>query len=315
VKKTQIIWTVRVAIVAVLGFVWLAAQGISAGIADQTEGETRFITGEAATVEAMRFMKIAGWSVTEKPATRFVPAHTGHPDVWEIKVNKHLVEVDAKTGKVRLAIEFGPVAQKRPGIPYITEKAAQQAAAGYLSKLGVDLGGARLEETRLDTYWSQKDAKKWTVVYARVYKGYPFKYDSVQASIDPVDATLISFSQIYPSPLPEMTKVKVKPRKAEAKAREHMAQIDAPLGKMIEEPELRIVQPDTYWEPRPRGENPKKSSISRLAWVMRFDEPWEITEVWVDAANGRVVGGFKGGMPKEMKEAMENRLKEGNRSR
>jgi len=69
-----------------------------------------------------------------------------------------------------------------------------------------------------------------------------------------------------------------------------MAKLVSPTGKLLSAV-LEIVQPNYAWEYIEAGALPPKPTCSRLAWVLQFDAPWEVTELWVDVETEAVLGG------------------------
>jgi len=256
-------------------------------------------TADQATKRALTFFRDVGWVVSadDPPKTEF-PANERFDNAWQVKIGRLEAYVDAGNGTVPYASGAGGYGRKPQRVLAITASDAMNLAEKYLSAAGISLGEFGITRSAYE-----EEADKWTISLHRCYKGYRFHSDFMVMHLLPKDGELDGFGFRFESELPILPDNKLDKDQAYGKAGEYMAQMVAPLGN-LQDAELQIVQPDRKWEYIEAGVRPPKSKKSRLAWVMRFDAPWAITEVWVDAENGDVLGGAESMSPAKGKPAI-----------
>lgn len=246
-----------------------------------------------ASDRAQQFFQSMGWNPSDStPVIR--AAAEPRANALEVQLDSLIAEVDPNTGQVCSAMNIDLVERAvAASVAGISDKEANDSAMRCLNAAGIPLDNARLYSSKLVRLGSDDSLTIWEVKFQRIYNGYAFYADDfIRVTLDPTDGTPSSFGYNFRSPLPDSTYVQVDKTSATGNAKSYLSELGVQAGSAIYT-ELQIVQPNEYWEYVAVGQTPVLPTISRLAWVIAFDGPWDRTEVWVDAVSGRVIGGMK----------------------
>ncbi len=261
---------------------------------------------DQAVSRASKFFTNVGWTANAIPAARAKVEHKGpswSPDRWSVQFEGLSVDVDSANGRVRYASRGDVLSKRTKDIVKITKEYADKQAANYIKAMGLDIRDTRLLTSQAVTHFSQPGGMQWEVRYARIYKGYEFRHDHLSVDLDPLDGSLLGAGSGFDSPPPEDTTVNITKGQAACTARGYLMELGLTAGKVVSReitPSIgkrvpsgpQIVQPwdvYEYWEVRATPPDP--APVSRLAWVIVFDAPWSGTAVFVDAADGDILGG------------------------
>jgi len=265
----------------------LCPPSVQGSIADREDNQ---LSGTTLNIEkAINFGKAMGWNTDGKYEQRFVQ-HGLRSSLLEVHNEDYAVDFDESTGQIRRVSNNRFYRSKHQLRVAIDKNTANKKAIGYLQAAGIPLDNIELYDSRSAQY--SQDSYQWYVRFRRVYDGYPYYFSGILVILNPEDASLIGFGCNLSALKPLSTDVKVDKAAAVECARTYMAE----MGYDISVPtfaELLIVQPDDYWEYIGTGDIAEPQDIAQLAWVLRFNAPWDVTEVWVDAENGNVLGGSR----------------------
>jgi hypothetical protein len=238
---------------------------------------------------AMNFAKAVGWNTGGEDRVRFVSAGLNRKFI-EVQNDNYTVDFDEVTGEIRVATSKSFHRQRHDLSVKISEPEAARLAAQYLKAAGLSLDDAKLKTNKPVPY--ANDTCLWRVTFERMCNGYPYRNDGALVTLNPSDGSLVGFGYHFKSPKPLSTDVKLDKAAAIECARAYMAGLGYDIGELTFA-ELQIVRPDDYWEYIDTGSMAEPQDISQLAWVLRFNAPWDVTEVWVDSANGNILGGSR----------------------
>ena len=248
-------------------------------------------SGDHAVQRAHKFFKDVGWTLTEETQVRF-PLSKERPHFWQVRSGDLAAELNSATGRIQYAGRRNVLKDRREDVINLTEELAKERAVYYLGLAGLPLAEAKLHSNKPINYSGQPGKTRWGIVYRRIYKGFPSMWDFIRVTLDPMDGSLLSFGYNFDSPLPKSTRVRISKDLAVSSAREYLARLGVEAGNLLSA-KLEIVQPNLYWEYWDAGVAGPGENASHLAWIVEFDAPWEITQVWLDAASGAVLGGLK----------------------
>jgi len=238
---------------------------------------------------AVNFAKAVGWDAGGEYEVKFVRGVFGLRFL-EVQNDDYTVDFDEVTREIRVATSKSFHRQRHDLSIKISEPEAAKLAKQYLKAAGLSLDNAKLQGNKPVLY-ANNDCL-WRVTFKRMYNGYPYSNDGALVTLNPSDGSLVGFGYHFKSPKPLSTDVKVDKAAAVECARTYMAEMGYGIG-MPTFAELLIVQPDDYWEYIDTGDMAEPQDIAQLAWVLRFNAPWDVTEVWVDAENGNILGGSR----------------------
>lgn len=249
---------------------------------------------DAAIAKARRFAVQVGWTNQGRPQDKDeakLGSSPRRPHNWQVRMGKLSVEVDSLTGAIKSAYRAGATAGRNHDTVAISESDANKRARAYAQAAGMTLAGLELESSKAGTISGTPGAMRWHVAYRRTYNGYPFLSEGVEMDLDPLDGSLIGFGDSRSSRVPGSTVVNLTAQAAKDDGRKYLSELGLVAGRAISA-RLYIVQPDSmyeYWEVR--GPYPPEPTGPRLAWVVEYDAPCEKTAVYVDSADGQVLGG------------------------
>ena len=249
-------------------------------------------TSSKAIESAASFFKAVNWRADgDAEATYSAPDQRAN--AWRVKFKDITADVDDTTGQIHSAMNVIILERKNNGTVGISVEVANQNALQYLKAAGLSLDDARIVSSKYVRYSTSPVFAFWEIVLQRMYNGHPFYGDDfIRVTLDPADGSLSSFGYNFRSPLPESTSVQLSQESAVSAGQDYLAGLGYEVGSLVSA-DLQIVQPNSYWEYMGTGSLPPTPSESRLAWVISFNAPWKKTEVWVDAANGSVLGGVR----------------------
>lgn len=130
----------------------------------------------------------------------------------------------------------------------------------------------------------------WELKWPRKKSAYEFRNDATTLNIDAIEGQILAYNDNNPSADPDSLDVSVKETAAKSRAAETATEkgfaLDVTSGKLM------IVNPNYRWTAS-FVEMP--STESRLSWVFSFQKQTDIGtgigEIWIDASNGRLLGG------------------------
>ncbi len=185
----------------------------------------------------------------------------------------------------------------------LLQDAAIRRGLTYAKFAGIDLAGLTLYTAQLvDTIHPPTAAgRTWEIRWARQWNGVELLDQDLNMSLDAGYGRLISFHARMGAPIPADTRLILSATSSATLAARFLTELNWPPAG-LPTVALRIVLPTDRWTSE-NGRINTRSKNSRLAWVVRtpvrnpkdeLDES-RYVEVWIDCANGAVVGGDTGG--------------------
>ena len=262
---------------------------------------------EQAIARVKEFAKEVGWQPDprSKRGTKVTPPVSSQDPhrraVWLYNIH---VELDIESGKIRSAGREQLYTRRNELVVNVSESDAPKKAEGYLKAAGVSLADTRLEEATLHSISDNRADSAWHITYRRTYKGFPFLEDAIEVDVDPVDGSLLGFGDHRNSAEPADVSARLTKEQAERKGREYLAALGLIAGNTVSaeiitggtkivfaEPQIvQLWDMYEYWEVH--TDPPLPGPATKLSWVVAYDAPWESTMVFVDAANGDILGGM-----------------------
>jgi len=277
-KKRLIIGSISLVLMFVL------AQSLYSGDANAVQSSPQILGW------ANQFFQSVGWDPAGADCVMNA-ASEPHPNDLDLTIGELKLNMDGSTGQIHSAMNRALVKQIRGDLVGITDTQANEKATMCLQAAGIPMDNVVLYSSGLARYAASFAV--WEVRFRRAYNGYPFHtHDFILVTLDPVDGKVAALGYNFRSPLPDRTVVNIDKDPAVNKATTYLAGLGLKAGTELTA-ELKIVQPDNYWEYLGTGKTAPAPTTSRLAWVLTFDAPWQITEVWVDSETGDVLGGSK----------------------
>ena len=268
------------------------------------------ITKTVAIQKALLFCASVNWNSGQTDHFKVVRGSTNsYNNNSFIYVNDgvYCFTIDANTGIIRAASIIKAFARRSRDINNLNEQQAITKSGDILQAIGINVkDNLKLELCKYSGYSNRPGQKLWSVLYRMYYKGYkydPLKY-GILVNLDPVDGSLVGFGKTREVSIPTSDNIKV----AEAKAKNVAIKYFSAHNVVIQtngHAELQIVNPNNLWE-----DTWKKTGIyteesgTRLAWIINFQREglrqddmtrlnWQKTVIWVDAENGKIIGGTK----------------------
>jgi hypothetical protein len=228
----------------------------------------------------------------------------GQRKVWSFKFGKQgWLDLDAETGEPLI---YGYVDTEKQLMNAKTHKTTLgkedllELAKQEFQKLGVSWPGGEPETELITDLGGCSGIAEWRIKWPKLYKGYQFRGDTINATVDAYTGELLAYNNYWFSKAPPTLKVKV----AKDEAREVAAKVLASSSSEVKDVEIEfpgelyIVNPNYRWrEDRefikyPPGE-------TRLAWLFNFTLKRQfpetvykqVGEIWIDAENKEVLGG------------------------
>jgi len=250
------------------------------------------ITELQAEDKAARLADALGWSYGPPSGARLEPEPSSwpHPPRYRVDFSKAAeICVYAETGEIQggvddtvAALLSGP----HPPEGKLGEREAREAAERVLDVWG------RPADIRLEKAFQRPDSKYWVFIWKRTFQDIPYVYDAMEIAVSPVAGKLVYFGRSFLSAPPPTAEAKVSEQEAIAAARDAAAKKGmADSAAASASARLMVVQPNDYWEAKPNLESWYPGAPSRVAWVVRFTTGDGYREFWIDAADGRLLGG------------------------
>lgn len=244
---------------------------------------------DEALKRARDFFKNVSWSDPAEPVVEG-PLSDGS---YRVAIGDLIADIDSATGQVHYAKRktYSPPSGKGGAI---SEEGAERKSLAYLRSAGVPLDESKIDASAVP----KPSAATYGVIdYLRIAQGIQYINDYIRVNVYPSNGVLLSLRYEFNSPKLEKFSIKLKKQDAITKAGAYIAGNFAPAGKAVYA-ELRLVQPNNYYDYVDVGGAADKPVISRPAWVIQFSNPWVVTEIWMDAETGTVLGGSTTGYPK-----------------
>lgn len=291
--KPNALWVMLCLLVAVeFAAVWVLAQRST------SSGE---LTEQQAIDSAHRFLRAAGLQLPSNIPRTWLHTQRDGWRVWQIEwTNQYSVEMDARTGQVYWFANYGREYEqvKRIGRDRPPQIASREVAEQYCWQLARRLGlpkDAYLKRLRIAAEGETGDANRAGSVSANFevrYFGYTFLNEGGEAgfSIDPLDGTLMFFSARAPTVI-ESHEVHISQTEAVSKAKQvyadwYRTRRSPHQGKYTGRVQVGYVYPNGMFGGKRYP--PQVPHRARLAYAVYFGEE----AVWIDAADGSVLGGL-----------------------
>lgn len=251
----------------------------------QGQANTGMMDGtKAAFQRATTFARDVGWQL-EATATTTPPGPEPRPYAWAIEDGAITIYVHGRTGDVCGAHKERLFAGTEDNQPHFEASVAEGLARKYLALAGLDMSNSRLYRCEFNS-----NLDSWHVMFQRTYRGIPFRRDLTVVDMDPADGSLLGFGYNFLSPLPASMSDRMRRDGAVRRSTDYASRrLNYPGSPR--NAQLEIVQPNYLWEYREAGAPMPAPTCSRVAWVVQLDAPYQVTEFWVDAETGEVIGG------------------------
>ncbi len=292
--KRKMLWFAALALVIAAGYtLWEARAGGAYSPQELSE--------EQAVAVATRFLRDCGFTPPSRPA-RVSSFNADRLRSWHVLWDgEYDVGVEARTGLVYWFSNDARIYHqvKRIGRDRAPQIASREAAEQYCWQVARRLGlpkDAYLEELRLKAEGEGGDANRSGAVVASFnvrYFGYTFLDDEgcdFSFTVDPIDGTLVYFSRrAYPFEI-ESHDVRLSKSEAVQKAKQvyegwYRTRRSPHRGQYTGRVEVGYVFPNSNFGRK--ASPPQVPYRARLAYAVYFGEE----AVWIDAANGSLLGG------------------------
>ncbi len=252
-------------------------------------------TANQAEARARSIFHQLGWTDTGEAQVQALAVNsTGRANRWNVRIGEH----EASFG-VEGQLSAGFVRGGTEGIIKIDAQTASAKARYYLSLLDLNRNDARIVSNKAENHTSVPSGTAWIVTMHRFCHNFEYQDDFIRVQLNPLDGRLLGLGYNFASPIPKSTKVTLTQQQAAEKAGAFFQKLGMTLGD-VKTAECKIVVPDNEWDIASRKittSEYKQETYSRLAWVIDFEAPGpkyiQRSQVWVDAENGSILGGFK----------------------
>ncbi|MDO8586608.1 MAG: hypothetical protein Q7T82_06165 [Armatimonadota bacterium] len=243
-------------------------------------GDASSLTSAQAASRAARFFESVGWKPNGKVSVSG-PSVGNRGEEYRVSAGDLLLSIDMRSGSITYASSGRGYTKPKTSIS--AAKALDQAKR-YAKAAGLSLAGRKADVVQPSQ-----------VVFRRYYRGHPFMDDTITMMIYSGDGSLKSLNSGKACPLPASTLANINKRDSERNCRRILTGQRLQLGRVLSQ-RLMIVQPNNYWGGSWLAKRGEEQGFSKLAWVIRFERlpgGGHFAEGWVDAANGRVIGGVQ----------------------
>ena len=251
------------------------------------------------------FLSRMGANAPPEPVQSLYPApkrYSGLPDLHWQKRHRFFykaagldvaeIEVASDTGTVTWFYNYGLSsllrARNAPPAPAISQSEALSRGIAAIQAAGqiTELAGpsALLTQVQGGTDFG----RLWIIRWQRVTGSYPYRNQQCTAILVASSGELMAFSVTFPTSSVQSTLTKL----SRAQAIDSASAILRARGESsfsLTRAEKEIVQPNTYWELG--GSARPTVATAHLAWTCVFQAGTKIYEVWIDTADGKVLGG------------------------
>jgi hypothetical protein len=287
---------------------YLAVASVFLLIALGVPGQAAVTSPESAVLIAKDLAAALGWSYGEPTSAVLREVDLPNSRRWEVDFSEAAsVNIDPDSGEILALTDFSGSNELRASTEEdrkISQEAAREVAEAALDLLGRPEGIA-FEKS----YQGSPHTPAWVFLWTRTFNGIPYLYDKLQIRISPLDGRVLGYGRQFISAPPPSADTKISEEDAIALARKAAATLQtAGSVSATSSAVLRVVQPNDYWGKQPNGHAWHKGAPSQVAWVVRiaqddkehdYQELWdnqvEYREFWVDAADGRLLGGSEAG--------------------
>jgi hypothetical protein len=198
-------------------------------------------------------------------------------------------QVDAeKCEVVFFSLLKGFSAKREDGTP-LGDKRLDELRQRFLQNAAIDtnvLKQVRVQRVRLSPKTGRELAE---AVWQRWQNGLEFKHDFMRLVHDPADGELVAYRRVW-GDAPESWSVRLKSEQAKQIAERQLSAVSK------EEPALqtRVVGPVVLCPNTLFGGPRTKPRVRKVAWVVEVSRQGKVKnplEIWVDAADGKILGG------------------------
>jgi len=254
------------------------------------------LSADQAKSKAAEFAKALSlpWGDTIEVALR-ENISTSRRAEWQAKFGRFSYVGVSLNGVVTSAADFSQAethsAAKAP--PELKEAEAAARASEIVTLAGIPQV-ASLSSPRITLEHGTPGASEFRVLYDREYKGIPFEQCGVDICLAGDTGAMLWLSTGLDVPNPDSTEVKFGEQEAKDSAIKDLAVV-APSRQVTDiSSTLKIVLPNSYWASQEVGEQ-EDATKSRVAWVVSLTTADGIFVFWIDAQDGRVLGGARSG--------------------
>jgi hypothetical protein len=213
------------------------------------------------------------------------------------------IAVDATDGAIVNVQNRSAVTQflAEPTRVKLTEEEALARADQIAQAMAISVGDTAFRDVKLNEFTADEHYM-WQVRWHRMCANIPYDSDGAIVMLDPETGNLLGAGKAFWARPPASTEVKIDSDEALSIARQQAAALALQETDLPPSVELRVVQPNNYWDLAEPVEIPH-TGFSRVAWVVTFSVPSALggpdavahTVFWIDAADGRLLGGARSG--------------------
>lgn len=261
----------------------------------QTAVTAEAATAEAATARAADFA--TGLTMPWAESTEAVLRENINPArkaEWVVKCGAFSsVGVDPRTGRITSAVDYSAaLTHALTPAPVKLDKAAAVArATDILTRAGLlQAVDAKAPEVRF--HESDPGAWRLSVKFPCVYQGIPYQYGGATVLLGANDGAFLALSSAVDVAPPADTTVTVDEKAAADSALALSARVSASDEPVTASATLMIVVPNSFWITAGVGAK-EDGTVARTAWVVTVSKGERLLVFWIDAADGRVLGGTR----------------------
>ncbi len=201
------------------------------------------------------------------------------------------IGVDQRTGAVVSAVDYSEVmAHTAAQAPAKLDQAAAIARAqDIITRAGL-ITAANLGTPEVKLQQDSQGVWRFAVKYPCVYQGIPYEYGCVTVLVAAEDGKLLALSSAINVPVPASTTATVDEKTATTSALGYAAKLTPDTSSATASAKLMIVAPNSYWNAWGLGAK-EDSTVARTAWVVTATQNGAQLIFWIDAADGRLLGG------------------------
>jgi len=201
------------------------------------------------------------------------------------------VGVDPRTGRITSAADYsGGLAHAMAKAPPNLDNAAALAHATEILKLAGLADAAQWGSPDVALQEEAPGVWRFAVKFPCQYQGIPYRYGCATVLLAAEDGKLLVLSTALDLPIPASTAVLVKEEAASESALTYASKVSSSPEAGTASAKLMIVTPNSYWVSKGLGAT-EDSTIARTAWVVTVEQAGRQFMFWMDAADGRLLGG------------------------
>lgn len=197
--------------------------------------------------------------------------------------------VDLEKNEVVFFSVFKGFSAKRKTAASLSEQHLDELRRQFLERAGLDtklLKRVRAQRLRLSPQTGRDLAE---AVWQRCQNGFEFKHDFVRLVHDPADGELVAYRRVW-GEAPESWSVRLKPEQAKVIAERRLVTGSKGAPAL----HTRVVGPAVVCPNPLFGAARTRPDVRKLAWVVEVPRQQKVKhalEIWVDAADGTILGG------------------------